>query len=96
VASEEQAELTIDGGECEGGVLANGAHGNKIAPSAIGPENSWGVIHLIGNAKEWVVNDDALLAIGGLSRYEPLNCVRNRAVLSSGKASAAIRVVREI
>ena len=66
--------------------------------ATIGQQNTWGVVNYLGNAREWVNDRGAYLAVGGSFETAMEECDFNSSVLHDGRADAitGFRILREI
>lgn len=72
--------------------------GVALEPVQSGKANSWGLYNYLGNAQEWVVADDAILARGGAYTDNVSACTPDAARPQPGSADpiTGMRVVREL
>lgn len=72
--------------------------GLALAPAGSGGSNPAGLLNAIGNAQEWVIGEDGLLAVGGSFRDEFERCSPELARVHSGQADevTGFRLVREV
>jgi len=63
-----------------------------------GLPNSFGLVNLVGNVREWVSQDSALLAVGGSFKDPIAECSIHTSIPHDGRADAetGFRLIREI
>lgn len=72
--------------------------GEKLVKTLSGRPNGWGLYHHIGNAREWAVEGDSLLAMGGAHTDQKKECTIDKKIAHSGVQDAitGFRVYRKI
>jgi formylglycine-generating enzyme required for sulfatase activity len=89
-----------DTGSINCGVEIGGKKVRGVALEAVqsGKSNGWGLYNYLGNAQEWVVSGDAVLARGGAYTDNVSACTLDASRPQTGDADAAtgLRVVREL
>lgn len=72
--------------------------GDHLLNSLSGKPNSWGLFNFVGNAREWVLDNDKVFAMGGAHTNLKSECTLAAKIAHSGKADAVtgFRVLRQI
>ena len=72
--------------------------GEKLLNTLSGRPNSWGLYNHIGNAREWAINGEDIVALGGAHTDPKSECTPSKSVAHSGEADpvTGFRVVRQI
>ncbi len=72
--------------------------GENLLSTLSGRPNPWGLYNHVGNAREWAVEGDELMAMGGAHTDPKSECTFEKRVGHSGEADAVtgFRVLREI
>ena len=78
--------------------LAGVRRGDGVVPARSGSPNQMGLVNAVGNAREWVLADSGLLAVGGAFSDPLANCDTQTQVAHNGLADGqtGFRLVREI
>ncbi len=78
--------------------VAGVSRGSEPVPVTSGAQNDLGLVNLFGNAREWVLDGDVAMAMGG-SYADPISACDARAAQTgsaSVDASTGMRLVREV
>ncbi len=78
--------------------VAGVSRGRETVPVTSGAQNELGLLNLFGNVREWVMDGDVPVVMGG-SYTDPISACDGRAaqsVSSAGDPSTGIRLVREV
>lgn len=72
--------------------------GERLLNTLSGKPNDWGLYNHVGNAREWAVSGEELVALGGAHTDPKAECTMAKSVVHSGQADAVtgFRLVREI
>lgn len=72
--------------------------GEKLLNAVSGQANSYGLYNYVGNAREWAVSDDELMALGGAHTDPRQECTLDKRVVHQGDSDpvTGFRVLREI
>lgn len=72
--------------------------GDKLVNTLSGRPNSWGLYNFVGNAREWAMDGEDVLALGGAHTDPKSQCTVQMGVSHTGGADAVtgFRVVRQI
>lgn len=58
-----------------------------------GPPNGYGMLHMLGNAKEWALEEGQVYCMGGSFKTNLIQCLPQARILAEPGASCAFRVV---
>ena len=78
--------------------VAGVSRGRETVPVTSGAQNELGLVNLFGNVREWVMDGEVAVAMGG-SYADPISACDIHAALSvssSGDPSTGLRLVREV
>ncbi len=78
--------------------VAGVSRGSQTVPVTSGAQNGFGVVNLFGNAREWVMDGDKPVAVGG-SFADPISACDANAVqdvADAGDPATGFRLVREV
>jgi hypothetical protein len=72
--------------------------GDKLLSTLSGRPNKWGLYNYVGNAREWAVTEDGVLALGGAHTDPRTECTIEKSVPHSGQPDpvTGFRIVRQI
>ena len=72
--------------------------GEKLLNTLSGRPNNWGLYNYVGNAREWAVEGDQVLALGGAHTDPKAECTLSKSVAHSGQADpiTGFRILRQI
>ena len=72
--------------------------GERLLNTLSGRPNSWGLYNHVGNAREWAINGEELLALGGAHTDPKAECTMSKSIAHSGQADpvTGFRLFREI
>ncbi|MBD3648534.1 MAG: SUMF1/EgtB/PvdO family nonheme iron enzyme, partial [Pseudomonadales bacterium] len=72
--------------------------GEQLLSTLSGRPNPWGLYNHVGNAREWAIQGDEVLAMGGAHTDPKAECTLDKRVAHSGEADpvTGFRIVREI
>ena len=72
--------------------------GHSPVAAGVGAGNEFGLVHMLGNVQEWVVDDGGVIAVGGAYSDPIAECVAETARAHAGQPAAdtGFRLVREV
>jgi formylglycine-generating enzyme required for sulfatase activity len=72
--------------------------GEKLLNTLSGRPNRWGLYNHIGNAQEWVLEGEEVLALGGAHTDPRAECTLQKRVAHNGQADAVtgFRIMRQV
>lgn len=72
--------------------------GERLLNTLSGRPNDWGLYNHVGNAREWALNGEELVALGGAHTDPKAECTMAKSVTHTGQADpvTGFRLVREI
>ena len=74
------------------------SRGNETVPVTSGAQNELGLVNLFGNVREWAMDGDRPVAMGG-SYADPISACdvgAAQSVASAGDPATGLRLVREV
>jgi len=72
--------------------------GEKLLNTLSGRPNNWGLYNHVGNAQEWAIQGEEVLALGGAHTDPKAECTLSKSVAHSGQADpiTGFRILRQI
>lgn len=72
--------------------------GEKLLSTLSGRPNTWGLYNYVGNAREWALADDSVVALGGAHTDPKSECTLGKSVAHSGSPDpvTGFRIVRRV
>lgn len=72
--------------------------GEKLLNTLSGRPNNWGLYNHVGNAREWAMQGEDVLALGGAHTDPKAECILSKSVAHSGQADSVtgFRILRQI
>ncbi|MGK0340518.1 MAG: hypothetical protein ACJAXW_001061 [Candidatus Azotimanducaceae bacterium] len=72
--------------------------GEKLLNTLSGRPNNWGLYNHVGNAQEWAIQGEDVLALGGAHTDPKAECTLSKSVVHSGQADpvTGFRILRQI
>lgn len=72
--------------------------GEKLLNTLSGRPNNWGLYNHVGNAREWAMQGEDVVALGGAHTDPKAECTLSKSVVHSGQADAVtgFRILRQI
>lgn len=72
--------------------------GDRLLSTLSGRPNRWGLYNFVGNAREWAIGDESVLAMGGAHTDPKSECTLDKQVAHPGEADpvTGFRIVRSV